>query len=70
MRWVSHIAYMGVTINAYKISVGDPGKKKFLEDLDVDGVIIIKLISNNDFASTEPKFISLGTATCYTALRK
>jgi hypothetical protein len=39
MRWEGHIASMGGF--AYRVLVGKPEAKRLLEDLDVDGRIIL-----------------------------
>jgi hypothetical protein len=35
---------MGEKINSYRVSVGEPARYKPLEDLDLDGRIILKWI--------------------------
>jgi len=37
-----HLACMGEVRNAYKISVGKPEGKSHLEDLSIDGRIILR----------------------------
>jgi hypothetical protein len=41
MRWVGHVARMGDRRCAYNVLVGRPEGKNHLEDLRVDGRIII-----------------------------
>jgi hypothetical protein len=41
MRWVGHVACMGVIKNAY---VGKPKGKRPLEDIGIDGRIILQWI--------------------------
>jgi hypothetical protein len=50
MRWAGHVARMGEMINAYNILVGNPEAKKPLEDLGVNGKIILKLILQSYFS--------------------
>jgi hypothetical protein len=42
MRWVGHAASMGETRNAHKISVGKTEGERILEDLGVDGRVILE----------------------------
>jgi hypothetical protein len=42
MRWAGYVARMGEKRNAYRILVGKPEGKRQLEDLDIDGRIILK----------------------------
>jgi hypothetical protein len=42
MRWAGHVAHVGENWNAYRALVGKPEGKRHLEDLDVDGSIILK----------------------------
>jgi hypothetical protein len=44
IRWVSHVAHTRETGNAYKILVGKPEAKNHMEDLGIDGKIILKWI--------------------------
>jgi hypothetical protein len=44
MRWAGHIAHMGDMRNVYTTLIGKPKWKNHLEDLDVDGKVILKLI--------------------------
>jgi hypothetical protein len=48
MRWKGHVAGMEEVINAYKIPFGKPEGKRLLQDLGVDGKIILKRHSNKD----------------------
>jgi hypothetical protein len=41
MRWVGHVACMGVMKNSYKILVGKPEGKRPLIDLGIDERMII-----------------------------
>jgi hypothetical protein len=41
MRWAAHVAYVGKKRNAYRVLVGKP-ERSHLEDLSVDGRIILK----------------------------
>jgi hypothetical protein len=43
-RWAGHVEWMGEIRNAYNILVGKPEGKNHLEDLDVDGKIILEWI--------------------------
>jgi hypothetical protein len=45
MRWVGHVARTGDR-SAYRVLVGRPEGRKYLEDLGVDGSIILKCILN------------------------
>jgi hypothetical protein len=42
MRWAEHVTWIGEMRNAYKILVGKPEGRDHLEDLSVDGKIILK----------------------------
>jgi len=44
MIWAEHVARMGDMRNAYNISVGKPEAKRKLEDLGVNGRIILEWI--------------------------
>jgi hypothetical protein len=44
MRWAGHVARMGERRGAYSILVGEPEERDQLEDLRVDGKIILKWI--------------------------
>jgi hypothetical protein len=44
MRWTWHVARMGERRDAYRFLVGKPEGSNHLEDLDVDGNIILKWI--------------------------
>jgi hypothetical protein len=44
MRWTGDVARMGQTKISYKILVGKPEGKRRLEDLNVDGRIILEWI--------------------------
>jgi hypothetical protein len=46
MRWVGHVARTGDRRNAYRVLVGRPAGRKHLEDLGVDGSIMLKCILN------------------------
>jgi hypothetical protein len=41
-RWTGHVARMGEMRNAFKILVGKPEGKNHLEDLGVDGRIVLR----------------------------
>jgi hypothetical protein len=43
MRWKGYVAWIGAFINANRILVGNLNRRDHLEDLDVDGRIILKL---------------------------
>jgi hypothetical protein len=45
MRWTGHVTRMGVMRNAYKITVGKSEAKSHLEDLGIDGKVILEYIS-------------------------
>jgi hypothetical protein len=45
MRLAGHVARMRKTRNAYRIFVGKSERRNDSEDLDVDGKIILKVIS-------------------------
>jgi hypothetical protein len=47
MRCAGHVARMGQMRNAYKISVGKRVRKRHLEDIGVDGTIILQWILGN-----------------------
>jgi hypothetical protein len=42
MRWTGHVAHMEENRNADRVYVKNPGGKRFLQDLGVDGRIILK----------------------------
>ena len=42
MRWVGHVACIGGRRGPYRVLVGRPEGKNHLEDLDIDGRIILK----------------------------
>jgi len=42
MRQAEHVAHMKSRRGAYRVLVGRPEKKKHLEDLRIDGRIILK----------------------------
>jgi len=42
MRWIGHVACMGEMRNAFNIFVVKPEGKRPLEDIGVDGKIILK----------------------------
>jgi len=44
MGWVGHVACMGERTDEYKVLVGRPNGRNHLEDLSVDGSIILKWI--------------------------
>jgi hypothetical protein len=44
MRWVGHVARMRGKRNMYRVLVGKPEGKNNLEDLGVDGNIILKWV--------------------------
>jgi hypothetical protein len=44
MRWAWHDASMGDRRRAYRVLMGKPDRKNHLEDLQVDGRIILKWI--------------------------
>jgi hypothetical protein len=44
MRWVGHVAHMGDRRGAYRVLVGDLMERDHLEDLGIDGRIILKWI--------------------------
>jgi hypothetical protein len=45
MRWARHVASNRVRRGIYRVWVGKPEGKSHLEDPDVDGRIILRLIS-------------------------
>jgi len=47
MRWMGHVACLGDMRNAYKIFVGKPEGMNHLEDVNIDGKIILKWILKN-----------------------
>ena len=44
MRWAGHVACMGERRGAYRVLVAKPEGKNHLEDLGVDGSVILKWI--------------------------
>jgi hypothetical protein len=44
MRWTGHLAQMAEMRNVYKIFIGKPEGKRLLQDLSVDGMVILKRI--------------------------
>jgi hypothetical protein len=44
LRWAGHVACMGERRGAYRALVGKPERRSYLEDPDVDGSIMLKLI--------------------------
>jgi hypothetical protein len=44
MRWMGHVAQIGDRSVAYRVLVGDLRDRDHLEDLDIDGRIILKWI--------------------------
>jgi len=46
MRWVGHVARMGDRSDAYRVLVADLRDRDHLEDLGLDGRIILKWILN------------------------
>jgi hypothetical protein len=42
--WAGNVACLGERRGAYRISVGKTEAKSYFEDLDVDGMIMLKLI--------------------------
>jgi len=42
VRWLEHLAHKGEKINVYRVLVGKSEGKNHLEDLGVDGRIILK----------------------------
>ena len=44
MRWAGHVAQMGDRSVAYRVLVGDLRDRDHLEDLGIDGRIILKWI--------------------------
>jgi hypothetical protein len=47
MRWAVHVAGVGEGRGAYRVLVGRPDGRRPLQDLAVDGKIILKLIFND-----------------------
>jgi hypothetical protein len=44
MRWVGNAACMGVKIKAYKVLVGQLKGRDYLEELHIDGMVILTWI--------------------------
>jgi hypothetical protein len=44
VRWTGHVAHIGEKRNAGRVLVGRPEAKKHWEEVDVDGVILLKWI--------------------------
>ena len=58
IRWVQHVARMGRSTDAYRVLVGRPDEKNYLEDSGVDGrIIIIKRVFNKWDAETPDRLI-------------
>jgi len=45
MRWAGHVARVGERRGVYKVLVGKPEGKNYLEDPGVDGSIILRWVS-------------------------
>ena len=63
MRWVGHVARVGERRGVYKVLVGKPEGKSHLEDLGIDGRIILRLIFQkwNVGVWTGSSWLRLGT---------
>jgi len=48
MRWVGHVAHMGERSGGYRVLVGKPEGKRYLEDPGIDGRIIRWIIRKWD----------------------
>jgi hypothetical protein len=46
MKWVRHVAHMGDRTGANRVLWGDVMERHHLEDVDLDGMIILKWIFN------------------------
>jgi hypothetical protein len=58
MRWVQHVANMGRSRDAYRVLVGRPDEKNYLEDSGLDGrIIIIKRVFKKWDAETPDRLI-------------
>jgi len=44
VRWLGHLAHVGEMINSYKVLVGTLKRREYLDDLGVDGRVILELI--------------------------
>jgi hypothetical protein len=60
MKWARHVARVGEKRNAYTVSVGKLERKNHLEDLGLDGRIILNWMLTNEFGPVYTGYIGTG----------
>jgi hypothetical protein len=57
LEWAENVAGVGERSSAYRVLMGKPEGKSHLQDLGIDGRIVLKRISNKSFGRTWTGFI-------------